>query len=279
MVTRMAGTDATAGPGPVPTGPLAGTRFRIEWVVTTGSTNADLLAAADRGDAEGLVLVADHQSAGRGRRDRSWEAPPGSSLLLSVMLRPDIEPARAGVLTAGVGLAARAACHAVAEVDPGLKWPNDLVAETPRGERKLGGILAESRVAGDRLAAVVVGLGLNVAWPRSVPEDLADLAVSLGELRPSGGPVDRGELATTLLADLEGRLRTVEAGDDATVWADWRQASVTLGRPVRVETGDGMLVGSAEDVTDRGRLLVRRVDGPVAEVDVGDVIHVRTGEG
>jgi BirA family biotin operon repressor/biotin-[acetyl-CoA-carboxylase] ligase len=275
MVTRMAGTDATTGRGPLPVGPVRATRFAIDRVATTGSTNADLLAAADAGAADGTVLVADHQTAGRGRRGRSWEAPPGTSLLMSVLLRPDLEPDRAGALTAAVGLAGRAACRAVAGVEPGLKWPNDLVAPTPAGERKLGGILAESRVVAGRLAAVVVGLGLNLVSPRPVPEELVDIAVALDRLRPPGPPPDRGELAVALLTDLEGRLRSVEAGDVARIWSAWRDASTTLGRPVRVETGAGPIVGVAEDVTELGRLVIRQADGTGVEVDAGDVIHLR----
>src|SRR5690349_15935960 len=131
---------------------LEGTRFRVRWVDETGSTNHDLLAAARAGEPEGLVLVADHQSAGRGRLGRVWEAPPGASLLMSILLRPVLGLADAHAVTAAVGLAAAYACEAVAGFRPGLKWPNDLVV----GPRKLAGILAETNLQGDRLDALVV---------------------------------------------------------------------------------------------------------------------------
>jgi BirA family biotin operon repressor/biotin-[acetyl-CoA-carboxylase] ligase len=271
----MAGTDASTSPGKVPLERLHDTRFRVDWVPTTGSTNADLLAAAASGAADGTVIVADHQTAGRGRRGRTWEAPPGASLLMSVLLRPDIRPERAAVLTAAVGLAARQACRSVAGVQVGLKWPNDLVAETTAGERKLGGILAESRVVADRVEAVVVGLGLNVTWPTPGPEDLTDIAVALNHLRPGAEDVDRVDLVVALLVDLEGRLRLIERGDDDAVWAAWRDGTATLGRDVQVETATETITGRAEDITDLGRLVLRRPDRSRVEVDVGDVVHLR----
>jgi BirA family biotin operon repressor/biotin-[acetyl-CoA-carboxylase] ligase len=275
MVTRMAGTDASRSPGSVPTERLAATRFRVDWVPTTGSTNADLLVAAAAGAPDGAVVVTDHQTAGRGRRGRTWEAPPGASLLMSVLLRPDISPERASALTAAMGLAARQACLSVAGVRAGLKWPNDLVAATTAGERKLGGILAESRVVADRVEAVVVGLGLNVTWPEPLPEELAGIAVALNHLRPEAEDIDRADLVVTILTDLEGRLRSIERGDAAAVWAAWRDRTATLGRDVRVETADGTITGRAEDVTDLGRLVLRLDEGSRVEVDVGDVVHLR----
>jgi BirA family biotin operon repressor/biotin-[acetyl-CoA-carboxylase] ligase len=275
MVTRVPGTDASRSSPVVPAERLAGTRFSVDWVTRTGSTNADLLAAAGHGAAEGTTLVADHQSSGRGRRGRSWEAPPGASLLMSMLLRPDLAADRAGSLTAALGLAARHACRVVAGVSVGLKWPNDIIAPTPDGERKLGGILAESRVVADRVEVVVVGLGLNVTWPQPVPADLAGIAVALNHLLGPAGEIDRIELVVAVLTDLEARLLQIERGDDGAVWSAWREAAVTLGREVRVETGERVISGRAEDVTDLGRLVVRRPDGSRAEVDVGDVVHLR----
>lgn len=275
MVTRMPGIDARTPLAPVGPDRLSGTRFTVRRVRETGSTNADLLAAAADGAPDGTVLMAEHQTAGRGRRGRTWQAPPGASLLVSVLLRPAIEPDRSAVLTAAVGLAARAACASGAGVTPSLKWPNDLVAATPAGERKLGGILAESRLASGQLDAVVVGLGLNVAWPEPPPDDLVDIAVALDGLTEGPHAPDRVDLLVALLRDLEDRLAAVEAGDDAAVWADWKRASATLGRTVRIETGAEDLTGQAIDISDRGRLLVDLPDGSRREIDVGDVVHLR----
>ena len=129
--------------------------WRVERVVETGSTNADALAAARAGAPEGLVIMADHQTAGRGRLGRSWEDEPGDSLIVSVLLRPPLAPTQLHRLTQAVALAAKDACSSVGGFRPDLKWPNDLVV----GERKLAGILAESIVEDGRVGAVVVGMG------------------------------------------------------------------------------------------------------------------------
>src|SRR5437763_9636755 len=144
------------------------------------SANRHALELARQGVPEGLVVVADHQTAGRGRLGRSWEAPPGSSLLMSVLLRPSLAPERLHLTTVAVALAAADACEEVAGFRPALKWPNDLVVD----DRKLGGILAEVPEPG----AVVVGLGLNVLWETPSAE-LAEIGVALNQL--VGHSVDR----------------------------------------------------------------------------------------
>src|SRR5947208_2273673 len=154
----------------------------IEWEVRRfaelDSTNRWLLDEARAGAAEGLVVVADHQTAGRGRLGRTWVAPPGSSLLVSVLFRPrSLETGH--LLTTAVAVAACDACEGVAGVAPDLKWPNDLLV----GDRKLGGVLAEAEGA-----AIVVGLGLNVNWPAGAP----DTAVALSHV--AGRDVDRARL-------------------------------------------------------------------------------------
>jgi BirA family biotin operon repressor/biotin-[acetyl-CoA-carboxylase] ligase len=291
MVTGMQGHRARSA--------LSGGRFaQLTWVAETGSTNADALAQARAGTPDGLVVVADHQTAGRGRRDRSWEAAPGAALLVSVLLRPDLAPADAHLAGTAVGVAAAEACWAVAGVDVGLKWPNDLVAAGPDadtdayggavgvGGLKLGGILAESLVAGDELQAVVVGLGLNVDWPDGPPPDLAGRAAALAQL--AGHPVDREDLLVALLARLEGWLSDlggagVGRGQPPAARQRLvdraRQLSATIGARVRVEQVDRTYEGTALDVTDDGRLLVapdgEPAGSPPVAVAVADVVHLR----
>lgn len=271
MVACVKGSSATSR--------LSGTRFtQVRWVDSTGSTNADLLAEAADGRPEGLVLVADHQVAGRGRLDRTWEAPPGSSLLVSVLLRPALGPDDGFLVTFAAGLAAVEAVHQVAGVTPGLKWPNDLVlvGDDPRAGRKLGGILAEARLGASGLEAVVVGMGLNVNWPRELPAELEGIAVALNHV--VGAEVDREDLLVAWLQHLDARLAALDtpAGRPALL-ERVRAVSATLGRPVRVELPDGSrLEGDAVDLTPGGHLLVAPAGGgePV-EVTVGDVVHLR----
>ncbi|HEX6419250.1 MAG TPA: biotin--[acetyl-CoA-carboxylase] ligase, partial [Acidimicrobiales bacterium] len=267
---------------------LAGTRFAdVRWVATTGSTNADALALARDGAPEGIVVVADHQRAGRGRRDRTWVAPPGGSLLLSVLLRP---PARvAGAVTMAAALATAEAVERVAGVSARLKWPNDLVVATPEGERKLAGILAEadwpagSAISGgyrppaahDR-TVVVVGIGLNVRWP--APDAAADLAEVAGlatALNWLGAHADRVDLLVAFLRRLGERYASLVAAGAGDLLDDWRRRSATLGRRVRVDLGADDIEGTAVDVTDEGHLVVEALDGGRRTLAVGDVVHLR----
>lgn len=261
---------------------LSGTRFAdLRWVEETGSTNADVLEliAASGVVHRSIVLVADHQTAGRGRMQRVWEAPPGTSVLMSIGIPVDDVPAaRRTLLTTALALA-------VTDARPELrlKWPNDLVVPSaptavgdpadPLGYRKVGGILAESH----RIGAgewVVLGIGLNVNWPE-VPAELAALATSID--RVVGHEIDREDLVAAVLGAFDARwLPLVEGADQRReLLAAYRERSSTLGGRVRVELPDGELVGTATDVTTEGALVVRDDDGVVHTVTVGDVVHLR----
>jgi BirA family transcriptional regulator, biotin operon repressor / biotin---[acetyl-CoA-carboxylase] ligase len=230
------------------------TRFTdIREFASIDSTNTYLLGEARAGAPEGLVAVADHQTAGRGRLGRTWTAPPGTALLVSILLRPVGLPGdQRHLLTAAVALSAAQGCIDLAGISPQIKWPNDLLV----GDRKLAGILAEAE-----RDAVVVGMGVNVA---SAPPE----GVALEEL--AGRPVDRGELLAAVLDRLEGWCR-----DLSRVGVAYRRECATIGRQVRVELPGGQLHGRAEGVDDRGHLMVRTEEGRVVEVSAGDVIHVR----
>jgi BirA family biotin operon repressor/biotin-[acetyl-CoA-carboxylase] ligase len=234
------------------------------------STNAYLHDEARLGAPEGTVAVAEHQLAGRGRMDRRWEAPPGSSLLVSMLFRPEFDQAELHLLTAAVALAAAEACRQVARVGPVLKWPNDLMVD----EAKLAGVLAEAEfsaggAAGARARAVVVGIGLNVDWPG--PAGVG--GTCLRDL--SGGPVDRHLLLEALLVALSARrgLLDHEAGRRE-VAAELRARCATLGGRVRVELADEAVVGLAVELDDAGHLVVQTPAG-LRTVSVGDVVHLR----
>jgi BirA family transcriptional regulator, biotin operon repressor / biotin---[acetyl-CoA-carboxylase] ligase len=236
-------------------------RWRIHHFVALDSTNRYLLETARGSAPDGLVAVADVQTAGRGRLDRRWEAPSGSSLLVSVLLRPgtgDGGPdAGRAVMAAGIALAR--AVDRVAGVAVGLKWPNDLVA----GDRKLAGILAERE--GD---ALVVGAGCNVNW-ESFPPELAATATACN--LEAGRAVDREALLEAYLQALAAALD----GGDAILDA-YRERLTTLGRRVRVERpGGDHLIGTATAVADDGTLHVLDDDGVDHTVIAADVIHLR----
>jgi BirA family biotin operon repressor/biotin-[acetyl-CoA-carboxylase] ligase len=238
------------------------------------STNTWLLVEARAGAPEGLVAVADHQSAGRGRLDRRWEAAPGAALLASVLLRPVLEPGALHLATALVALSALDACQRTAGVDAGIKWPNDLVV----GDAKLAGVLAEADPSAGGGApgsvAVVVGIGLNI----EPPGPAAANGTSLGQLvaAGSGSAVpSRDALLSALLGELDRRRPELDTGDGRRALAtDLRRRCVTLGRVVRVELGASELNGTATDLTDEGALVIETDDGPRV-VTAGDVVHLR----
>ena len=232
------------------------------------------------------MLVADHQTAGRGRAGRSWVAPPGASLLVSILLRP---PAPVVELTTmAVAVSAAAAIERVAGFEPRLKWPNDLVwpGDGTDRDRKLAGVLAEADwpvsapisagwrepTSHDR-TAVVVGVGINVAWPEQVPDDLADVAVAINHVTST--TVDREDLLIALLAELGPRYEALVRGDRSALLGEWRSRSATLGRTVRVDLGADDVEGKAVDITDEGHLVVDTVEGGQRTFAVGDVVHLR----
>jgi BirA family biotin operon repressor/biotin-[acetyl-CoA-carboxylase] ligase len=265
----------------------ARTRFGpIRRFTEIDSTNRYLLDEARAGAPEGTVAVADYQVAGRGRLGRRWEAPPGSNLLVSVLLRPSLAVDELHLCTVAVALAAAAACERGAGVVSDLKWPNDLMV---RG-RKLGGILAEALPAVAHMQnAVVVGLGLNVGWPptdgaanttpdgtsAAPPTVFATPATSLG--RETGITLEPLAILGLMLEELEGRLVDLADGEGRRrLTSEYRRRSVTVGRTVRVSLPDEVFTGTATDITAEGHLIVD-VGTCFRTVAAGDVVHLRAG--
>jgi BirA family biotin operon repressor/biotin-[acetyl-CoA-carboxylase] ligase len=255
---------------------MPGSRFTdIRRLETVDSTNRYLLDQARAGAPEGIVALADHQSAGRGRLGRHWEAPPGTNILLSVLLRPDLPIGDRHLACAVVALAAADAVRQELSIVLSVKWPNDLLA--PDG-RKVAGVLAESDVArsGVEPAPIVVGIGLNVNWPAvdaDLPSDLAGMATSL--CQQLGRPVNRRPLVDGLLEALEPRAKALAspAGRREQA-ADLRNRCSTIGAEVQVELDGEDVFGTATDITFEGHLLVDS-DGVTRTVVAGDVVHVR----
>jgi BirA family biotin operon repressor/biotin-[acetyl-CoA-carboxylase] ligase len=277
----------------------AGPWTRLELRVETGSTNADAAEAARAGEPEGLVVVAERQTAGRGRRGRAWESPARAGIATSVLLRPGVaDPARGwppappagyGWLPLLAGVALVSAVARLAELEASLKWPNDLLVATgarrPSGERtgqaKCAGILAESVPASDPALppAIVLGIGLNVTLR------VAELPTGRGGLPATSlllaGAVatDRDSLLRCLLRDLaDWYARWRAAGGDAEACglrAAYLARCATLGRAVRVALPSGdELRGTAVSVDPDGRLVVRAGHGE-HRVAAGDVLHLR----
>lgn len=241
--------------------------LHVEVVDETASTNALVTARALEGARDGLVVVAEHQTAGRGRLDRSWETPPRSALTFSVLLRPTAPTRSWPWLPLLAGYAVGKALKA-AGFDAGVKWPNDVLI----GEKKVAGILVE-RVETDQGPAAVVGVGLNV----SLTEDELPVPTATS-LALEGREPDRTELLVAVLQTLRESFDAWQVGGDLggmRLAESYVNACVTIGQQVRVELPSGdALVGTATGVDPGGRLLVD-ADGDTTAVAAGDVVHVR----
>jgi BirA family biotin operon repressor/biotin-[acetyl-CoA-carboxylase] ligase len=236
-------------------------KWDVRRVAETESTNADVAAAARAGAPEGTVVVADHQTAGRGRLDRTWEAPPGSGLAMSALVRPDdLDPARWPWIPLMTGVAVAGAVRE-AGLEPSLKWPNDVEIDG----RKLAGILVERVETADGPAAVI-GIGLNVAM--TIEQLPVPTATSLSL---EGSVATRDELLDAVLAGLATHYVLLRA-DPAALRESYLAVCGTVGSTVRVDLPDeATLTGAATDVDEHGRLVV---DG--RPITAGDIVHVRS---
>jgi len=260
--------EAIAGAWDAASRPMRRIGHAIEAHASIGSTNdraRDLLGHAD---GDGRVVVAEEQTAGRGRRGREWRSPPGLNLLVSVAVRPRLAAADAWQLGLAAALAVADACGAAAPVR--LKWPNDLVSDAGR---KVGGMLIETMADADRISGAIVGIGINANWRQAdMPDDLRETAISLADL--AGAPVDRVVLLGRLLEALESEIEAVEAGTSPL--DRYRARCSTLGREVSVATADGTVTGRAVDLDPSGALVVETVDGRHL-ITSGDVVRVVPG--
>lgn len=244
---------------------------RLDVVDVTGSTNADLLARHGSGeDIAGAALLAEHQSAGRGRNGRSWSAPPRSQIALSIGVdATGVPPSAWGWLPLLTGVALVDAIRRTTGIRPGLKWPNDVLV----GDHKLAGILAEV-AAPDPV--IVVGLGLNVTLTLDeAPDPRATSLLMLGATM-----LDRDMLADEILRELTGRIGAWQnaPGPDATLVDDYRRHNLTFGTPVRaILPGGREITGTATDVDASGQLLIDTGTQTVT-VSAGDVTHLRPAD-
>ena len=239
----------------------------VEFHAQIGSTNDRALSALSEPGGEGLAIVADLQTRGRGRRGRAWLSPPGANLMVSVGLRPRMTIADAWWIGAAAALATCQAGASASGAPLAIRWPNDIVS---RDGLKVAGLLIETILEGDALAAAVIGIGINVNWPRSsMPADIAERATSLGELR--GEPIDRVELLSRLLARLDAEVADGEAGRSPL--PRYRSSQWLAGRQVTVRAADRVLEGEVTGIGEDGGLLLRTPDGSL-HIGIGEVVHV-----
>lgn len=228
------------------------------------STNDEAKRLARAGTPEGTLIISDYQTQGRGRLDRDWVAPCGTSLLMSIVFRPELAPHQVQRLTMSCGLAVADAIEQGTGLRADLKWPNDVVI----AGAKLGGILTEIELKGSQVEFAIVGMGLNVNLdPELLPEGLSMPATSLRhEMRAE---VARLPLLHAILRRIEDRYSALRAG--VSPRDEWAGRLTALGKLVAVREGDSVVEGVAEGVDADGALLVRLADGSLQVVLAGDV--------
>lgn len=237
--------------------------WRVEHFEEINSTNTYVSVKAKEGASEGLVARADYQSAGLGRLDRTWEAPPRSALMCSILLSPPTSPDEMQLVVAAVALSARSALGALCSVYPQLKWPNDLIVD----DKKIAGLLAEV-VQSENGITIVAGIGINLT---DSPEGLP----ATNALKVSGVTITPEALLEKLLEELNIRrgLLDTEAGRQM-LRAEYESVLETIGRSVIVEQSDAMFPALATGIDATGRLILNAA-GEEKIISVGDVIHVR----
>jgi BirA family transcriptional regulator, biotin operon repressor / biotin---[acetyl-CoA-carboxylase] ligase len=246
----------------------AGLDAPVHFAEVTGSSNSDLLRLAGEGAPEWTVFVADQQVAGRGRMGRTWVSSPGSSLMVSVLLRPSLAPAEATILALGAGAAMALACEKGCGVQARCKWPNDLMM----GGRKLGGVLVEAQVQDTRLLHAVIGVGVNLTQrAEDFPLELRENATSVAQ---EGGRPDAAVLLSSYIGQLARLCDPRRPAFRSTVLQAYRGLCDTVGRSVRATTTSGSeIAGLAQAIGDAGELIVETSTGQ-ERVGFGEVVHL-----
>lgn len=229
------------------------------------STNNEVRRMAEQGAENGLLMVSDSQTAGKGRRGRKWTSPRGSNIYMSLLLRPRFLPDRASMLTLVAAMAVREAILSVTGVSTRIKWPNDLVHEG----KKVCGILTEMSAEADYINYVVIGIGINVNI-REFPEEIRKTATSL--LLETGKNVDRNKIISAFCNSFEGKYGLFTEMEDMTLLLDeYNENLVNNGRGVRIIEPSGEYEGVSEGIDREGKLAVRKEDGTVTRVLSGEV--------
>lgn len=235
-----------------------------------GSTNTIASGLADKGVVEGAVVVADSQSRGRGRLGRSWVSPPGVNVYMSIVLRPEIESKDATLITIMTAVGCTIALRGVTGLDITIKWPNDLMVY----EKKLGGILTETRVANKRIEHAITGIGINVNMDLdALPDDVREVATSIK--METGRLFSRTEVIKEVLNGIDNWYNILKEKKYSELLSQWKLLTSTLGRKVEITLGNETLTGLAEFINDEGMLVLRLPSGASKVIRCGDLKLLR----
>ena len=232
---------------------------------TIDSTNNYAKRLGEEGAPDGTLVTAECQEAGKGRRGREWKTPRGSAIAMTLLLRPQIGPERASMLTLVMGLAVAQACRELFGLDVGIKWPNDVVLS----RKKICGILTERGTNGTMIGYVLIGVGINVnLW--EFPEEMQDKATSLA--MESGQEYDRNQIIGLVMKHFEEDYeRFIQTCDFENLLEEYHRILANLNQPVRVLNGADSFEGVSRGIDTKGELLVEKADGTVTKISAGEV--------
>lgn len=242
----------------------------IHFYSETPSTQEIAKKLASQGAPHGTAVITEHQTAGRGRRGRSWFCPPHGGIMFSLILYPPLPPQAASVITLMAGVGVARGLQKAYPIPCRLKWPNDIMAEG----KKLGGILTEMASEVDKIHYLVLGIGINANVKKeSFPPELSDQATSLSLIQ--GKKVDRVFILQHLLEELEEAYELLLHKGPPAVIAEWRSLSATLGQEVEVHIDQQTLCGRARDIDEDGALILEQAENKLLRITTGDVVHLR----
>lgn len=240
----------------------------LKYFDQTDSTNTALKQLASESAPEGTAVVADCQTAGRGRLGRSWTSAPGKGIWMSVLLRPRLHPSVVQSLTLATSVAVCRALEAMKIPEMGIKWPNDILV----GGKKVCGILTELSAEADRVAWVILGIGLNVnQLAEDFPQEILSTATSLRISGKTGAVIDRSRVAAEILNCLEEVYEMFILKGSSWIVEEWKRWNLTLGKMVRLSSRNGEFTALAYDIMPDGKLIVKKEDGTTQEVLSGEI--------
>ena len=234
------------------------------------STNTLAMELAEKGALHGTVVIADSQLKGKGRLGRTWVSPPRSNVYMSVILRPEVEPGDATLLTIMAAIACATAVRNTTGLQVKIKWPNDMMVS----DKKLGGILTEIKSDPDRIILAVIGIGVNVnIRRRDFPPDVRPIATSIRE--KLGKMQSRTFIIAEILKEIERWYKVLIKDGREPLLVEWKRLSSTLGRKVKVIVGRETFTGIAEDIDEEGMLMLRLSSGVLKKISAGDLTTLR----
>lgn len=237
---------------------------------TTSTNDTAIETGRQRENPEGIVVVADTQTHGKGRMGRTWISPPGVNLYFTVLLKPPFLPQNASILTLVAAVAVASAIRENTKLPAEIKWPNDIMING----KKAGGILLDMKSGKDKINLIAVGVGLNVNMSlNEFPDEIRQSATSIKI--ETGSPVDRVELLAKILEELERCYKIILQGDKRALINEWIRLNSTLTKKVTVKSPDKIISGLAENINDNGELIIRLPDGKTETVNAGDVTIVK----